>query len=51
MWVNVTEFETTAFEGFEKEWFCFSVITLFFVEYAQVVFRFQRIGCKNSTAA
>jgi len=26
MWVSVTELEAAAFEDFEKEWFCFSLI-------------------------
>ena len=41
MGVSVTEFETAAFEGFEKEWFSFSVVTLLFVKYSHVVLRYK----------
>ena len=36
VWVSVTEFEAAAFKGFEKEWFCFSVMALLFVRNREV---------------
>jgi hypothetical protein len=43
VWVGVTEFETAAFKGFEKEWFGFVVITLLFVEYGEFFSGFQGV--------
>jgi hypothetical protein len=43
MRVGIPEFETAAFEGFEKEWFCFSVITLLFVQHGEFVHGLQRV--------
>jgi hypothetical protein len=41
VWMGVTEFETAAFEGFEKKWFCFVVISLLFIEHGEVILGFQ----------
>jgi hypothetical protein len=38
----VTEFEASAFDGFDKQWFCSVVITLLFIKHSQVVLSFQR---------
>ena len=38
MWANVSEFEESAFDGFEQQWFCIIIVSLNLVKYAQFVY-------------
>ena len=39
----VAEYKATAFEGFEKEWFCFSVITLLSIQHCKFTHGLQSV--------